>query len=132
MVLLLELTHHEVLLPQLSPFHMHVHFLFLPRTKWDKVFKSGPSKFCERQLLKNLKGYGLFNFLKAVFHKFYLVHSWILCPKYTIIVSLKHFQNIHATQPTFPCSKSTIETLEKGMKYVSYLFLMFLLLTLNK
>ena len=22
------------------------------------------------------------NFLKAVFHKFYLVHSWILCPKY--------------------------------------------------
>ena len=22
------------------------------------------------------------NFLKAVFHKFYLVHSWILSPKY--------------------------------------------------
>ena len=29
---------------------------------WDKVFKSGLSKF-----------------LKAVFHKIYLVHSWILC-----------------------------------------------------
>ena len=27
--------------------------------KWDKVFKSGRSKFCGRQPLKNLKGYGL-------------------------------------------------------------------------
>ena len=27
--------------------------------KWDKVFKNGPSKICERQPLKNLKGYGL-------------------------------------------------------------------------
>ena len=26
---------------------------------WDKVFKSGPSKICGRQPLKNLKGYGL-------------------------------------------------------------------------
>ena len=25
---------------------------------------------------------GLINFLKAVFHKIYLVYSWILCPKY--------------------------------------------------
>ena len=49
---------------------------------WDKVFKNGPNKFCGRQPLKNLKGHGLpkadhipSNFLKAVFHKFYLVHS---------------------------------------------------------
>ena len=48
----------------------------------DKVFKNGPSKICGRQPLKNLKGYGLLeavhtpsNFLKAVFHKFYLGHS---------------------------------------------------------
>ena len=34
---------------------------------WDKVFKNGPSKFCVIQPLKN--------FLKAVFHKSYLVHS---------------------------------------------------------
>ena len=41
-----------------------------------------PSKICGRQSLKLLKGYGLLqadhtpsNFLKAVFHKFYLVHS---------------------------------------------------------
>ena len=26
---------------------------------WDKVFKSGPSKICGRQTLKNLKEYGL-------------------------------------------------------------------------
>ena len=43
---------------------------------WAQVFKKGPSKICGRQPLKNLMGYGL---LKAVFHKFYLVHSWILC-----------------------------------------------------
>ena len=47
---------------------------------WDKVFKGEPSKTCGRQPLKNLKGYGLLdhipsNFLKAAFHKFYLVHS---------------------------------------------------------
>ena len=28
---------------------------------WDKVFKSGPSKICGKQPLKNLKGYGLLN-----------------------------------------------------------------------
>ena len=26
---------------------------------WDKVFKNGPSKICERQPFKNLKAYGL-------------------------------------------------------------------------
>ena len=58
--------------------------------KWDKVFKNAPCKICGRQPLKTLKEYGLLkadhipsNFLKAVFHKFYLVHSWILCSKYT-------------------------------------------------
>ena len=50
--------------------------------KREKVFKNGPSKICGRQPLKNLKGYDLLKadhahsiFLKAVFHKFYLVHS---------------------------------------------------------
>ena len=38
--------------------------------KWDKLLKNGPTKICGRQLLK----------LKAVFHKFYLVHSWIPYP----------------------------------------------------
>ena len=45
---------------------------------WVYVLKNGPSKICGRQPLKKLKLYGLFitsNFLKAVFHKFYLVHS---------------------------------------------------------
>ena len=44
---------------------------------WDKVFKSGVSKFRGRQPLKSRKEY---DFLKAVFRKIYLVHSWILCP----------------------------------------------------
>ena len=49
---------------------------------WDKVFKSGLSKFCGRQPLENLKGCGLLilsNFLKAVFRNIYLVLSWIFC-----------------------------------------------------
>ena len=57
------------------------------RNKWDKVFKNESSKIWGRQSLKNLKGYGLLqacyapsNVLKAWFHKFYLVHSWILVP----------------------------------------------------
>ena len=41
--------------------------------KWVQVFKNGPSKICGDHIPSN--------FLKAVFHKFYLVHSWILCPK---------------------------------------------------
>ena len=60
---------------------------------WVKVFKNGTSKICGRQPLKNLKWKTAFkkleviwsaeadhitsNFLKAVFHKFYFVHSGI-------------------------------------------------------
>ena len=56
--------------------------MLLLQNTWDKVFKNGPSEIFGRQPLKKLKGYGLreadhtpSNFLKAVFHKFYLVHS---------------------------------------------------------
>ena len=42
-------------------------FLRLVR-KWVQVFKNGLNKFC----------------LKAVFDKFYLVHSRILCPKWKL------------------------------------------------
>ena len=55
----------------------HGHYGHLLSVLWDKVFKVGTSKIYERQPLKNLKGCGLH---KVVFHKFYLVHSWILCP----------------------------------------------------
>ena len=44
--------------------------------KWGIVFEKGPSEICAGQPLKNLKCYGLL--LRAVFHKFYLVHSLIL------------------------------------------------------
>ena len=33
--------------------------LVLLKVIWDKVFKNGQSKICGRQLLKNLKEYGL-------------------------------------------------------------------------
>ena len=52
---------------------------------WVKVFKNGSNKIYLTQPLKSLKGYGLLRqtislqiFLKAVFHKFYFFHSWIL------------------------------------------------------
>ena len=46
---------------------------------WEKVFKSGLSKFSGRQPLNNLNGYNLLK-RTSTFHKLYLVHSWILCP----------------------------------------------------
>ena len=49
---------------------------------WDKVFKSGLSKFFGRQPLKNFKN---LKFLMAVFHKISLVHSWILCSIYVSV-----------------------------------------------
>ena len=66
------------------------------RTKYEKqrmeqVFNNELSKICGRQPFKNLKCYVLpnqiidhiiSNLLKAVLNKFYLVCSWILCPKY--------------------------------------------------
>ena len=52
--------------------------------KWIKTFKNGPNKICGRQPLKNRSDMvclSTSNLLKAVFHKFYLVHSWIPWPK---------------------------------------------------
>ena len=73
-----------------TPQRMTLYFLYFlgfhDHCIWEKVFKNGPSKNCGRNPLKKLKEYGLLkanhtptNFLKVVFHKFYLVHSWILC-----------------------------------------------------
>ena len=60
-------------------------FLHRPKDLLDileEIFKNRPNKICGRQPLKHLKGYGLPKadhtssiFLKAVFAKFYLVHS---------------------------------------------------------
>ena len=41
---------------------------------WGKIFRNGPSKFCMPKA-DHIPS----NFLKAVFHKLYLIHSWILC-----------------------------------------------------
>ena len=35
----------------------------LRNINWDKVFKNGPSKICGRRPLKNLKEYGLLQFV---------------------------------------------------------------------
>ena len=64
-------------------------------------------KFAYESLQKNIAS----NFLKAVFHKFYLVHSWILYLIYS-------WTNEVSSQPPFTCSKVKIETLEKGVKYI--------------
>ena len=44
--------------------------------KWDKVFKSRPSKICGRQSLKNLKGNGLLKELMLLL-KYFLLTSCI-------------------------------------------------------
>ena len=61
---------------------------------WDKVFKNGgPSKICGRQLLKNLKeDHTPSNFLKVVFHKFYLIHSWIVCSISDTNITIRMFR----------------------------------------
>ena len=48
---------------------------FLTGFIWRKVFKNGPSKVRGRHPLKKWS-----DMVKVVSHKFYLVHSWILCP----------------------------------------------------
>ena len=60
---------------------------------WDKVFKNGPSKICEKQPLIPS------NFLKAVFHKFYLVQYFV-----------PFFDQLRNVNMTFPCNiyKNTI------------------------
>ena len=42
-----------------SLIHLTSVILYFAFDVWDKVFKSGLSKFCGRQPLKNFKGYGL-------------------------------------------------------------------------
>ena len=66
----------------------------------DQTFNNGPSKICGRQSLKTLKEYGLLEAnhtsskcLKVVFHRVYLVHSWILCPICCSIFSIYIYSN---------------------------------------
>ena len=62
------------------------YFLSDLKDKGDKIFKNGPNRICGLQPLKNSEVIWSiltdhknrpdhFKFLKAVFHKFYLVHS---------------------------------------------------------
>ena len=59
--------------------------LHLAKSKWDKVFKNGlnlrKTAFKKFEGIWSAKAYHLPSiFLKAVFHKYYFVHSWILYP----------------------------------------------------
>ena len=83
---------------------------------WFQVFKNGPNTIYGRQPLKNFEGiwsalvdYIPSSFLKAVFHDLYLVHSWILCPIWTII-SINSFMTevpiiYKSTVMVIPCKK---------------------------
>ena len=56
-------------------------------------------KFCGRQPLKNLNYHITWNFLKAVFHKFHLVHSWIIYPTNEVMHPGKSQYIPHFYQP---------------------------------
>ena len=91
--------------------------------KWDRVFKSGPSKICRRPPLKNLKRYVPLKqtissqiFLKAVFDKFYLFHSWILGLKYILMKNqasrndIRDVALLNYNLWIHTCSKSSMQT----------------------
>ena len=63
----------------------------------DKVFKSGLSKFCERQPLRNLKGYGL---LQALTNR-ERAYVTYLKPKILQIAVLDYFLTSRLTKHTF-------------------------------
>ena len=71
-----------------------------------KVFKNGSSEICWKNFenFKSLKWCGLLkqtsNFLKPVFHKFYLVHSWILS-SISYLLSLKSSSAYHEFSKIF-------------------------------
>ena len=59
---------------------------------WDKVFKNGPSKICERQPLKNLKGYGRLsstNFVWSILEYFVPYFLLIIQSHRTIIYEMQ-------------------------------------------
>ena len=98
------LTHFSLMIPFYIPSKHQKIFGFLVFSgsiKWDKVFKNGSSEIFGRQPLQNLKWHGLpSNFSKAVFHKFHLVHSWILCPKWEHLLEMFFsgvLQNVYET-----------------------------------
>ena len=54
----------------------------------NEIMKSMPYSCCMGQ---SIQEWTKRNFLKAVFHKFYLVYSWILCPLYHVLFIEKHW-----------------------------------------
>ena len=79
---------------------------------WDKVFANGSSKICGRQPVKYLK----FKFLKAVFSKFNLIHSWKISP----ILSFFGFSFALAANKMSEwfCDGVTLRVNYKGQNYI--------------
>ena len=69
---------------------------------WIQVFKNGSSKRPVRV------DHNLSNFVNAVFHKFYLVHSWILCPKYTCVSN--HIFQAYFPDSSYQCKPFKVRT----------------------
>ena len=84
-------------------------------TIWEKVFKSGPSKICGRQPLKTS------NILKVVFHKFYFVHSWILCPIHSALIRNGLLTNLAFRNKPIWANLSTSITPENIQKTIGFL-----------
>ena len=61
--------------------------------RWVKVFKNRPSKICGRQPLKKLKWFNLPK--QTVFRKFYLVHSWMPWPIWSLAVCMIFLRTIN-------------------------------------
>ena len=93
----------------LLEFFLRKYIIVNVQNVWDKVFKNEPSKLCGRQLLKNLKWYGLLKQTSRPFcFKFFkgcLPQILLKCQQRF----LTGFKIRLCTQPAFTCSKLTIE-----------------------
>ena len=67
-------------MPQSRQTHFKNVAAFAAKYKWDKVFKNGSSEICGRQSFEKFEVIPYY-FLKTVFHKFDLDHSWIFYPQ---------------------------------------------------
>ena len=67
--------------------------------------------------------------IKAVFHKFHLVHSWILCPKYSLAQFLLQFNVVSPFSVAFIWRLHWLDTIKI---WLSYRFIGTLLITTFK
>ena len=107
--------------PYWNFFCENIYIIVNVQNVWDKVFKNEPSKLCGRQLLKNLKWYGLLKQTSRPFcFKFFkgcLPQILLKCQQRF----LTGFKIRLCTQPAFTCSKLTIENTKTRYEICSML-----------